>query len=152
MINEGNTLKDAAIKAGIDPKTAREYLAIDNPKQPPNHIWRTRKDDFADVWSEVTELLSAQPRLEAKTIFAFLIKKYPGKFQEGQLRTYKEKSKSGKDSAVHLKRYISHRFINQGFFPLLTFHIWMNSILQYRGDHLLTWSTILFSHILIGKA
>lgn len=93
MINEGSTLKDAAVKAGIDPGVARNYLISDSPKQSPNHDWRTRKDDFADVWSEVTAMLSAQPRLEAKTIFAFLIKKYPNKFQEGQLRILQRKVK-----------------------------------------------------------
>lgn len=96
MINEGNTIKDAAAKAGLDPKTARKYLATDNSEQSPNHTWRTRKDDFADVWSEVTSMLSAQPRLEAKSIFIFLIKKYPGKFQEGQLRTLQRKIKEWK--------------------------------------------------------
>ena len=30
MINEGNTLKDASAKAGIDPKTAKKYLNARN--------------------------------------------------------------------------------------------------------------------------
>jgi hypothetical protein len=80
-------MKDAAAKAGIDPKTARKYIYSDEMEQPTNHSWRTRNDDFADVWPEVTIMLTAQQRLEAKTIFHFLVKKYPGQFQEGQLRT-----------------------------------------------------------------
>lgn len=96
MINEGNTLKDAAAKAGIDPKTARKHLGNDGLRQEANHNWRTRKDDFADVWSEITAMLTSQPRLEAKTIFTFLVKKYPGQFQEGQLRTLQRKVKQWK--------------------------------------------------------
>lgn len=96
MINEGNTLKSAAAKAGIDPKTARKYISIDGPEQTANHNWRTRTDDFADVWTEITAMLTAQPRLEAKTIFSFLVKKYPGQFQEGQLRTLQRKVKQWK--------------------------------------------------------
>jgi hypothetical protein len=96
MINEGNTLKDAAAKAGIDPKTARKYLENDNPMQATRHQWRTRKDDFEGVWSEITAMLTSQPRLEAKTIFSYLLKKYPGQFQEGQLRTLQRKVKQWK--------------------------------------------------------
>jgi hypothetical protein len=35
MINEGNTLKDASARAGIDPKTARKYLMEGDPFLPP---------------------------------------------------------------------------------------------------------------------
>ena len=93
MINEGSTKKDAAAKAGIDPKTARKYLKNDNSMQTTSHNWRTRKNDFEDVWSEITAMLTAQPRLEAKTIFNYLVKKYPEQFQEGQLRTLQRKVK-----------------------------------------------------------
>lgn len=96
MINEGLTLKDAAAKAGLDPKTARKYIENDGPEQINNHNWRTRKDDFVEVWSEITAMLTSQPRLEAKTIFNFLVKKYPGQFQEGQLRTLQRKVKQWK--------------------------------------------------------
>lgn len=96
MTNQGNTLKDAAAKAGIDPKTARKYLTNDNSLEDVVHNWKTRKDPFEDIWSEIEEMLSLQPRLEAKTIFAYLIDKYPGKFQEGQLRSLQRKVKKWK--------------------------------------------------------
>ena len=96
MINEGNTIKDASAKAGIDPKTARRYLSKDNPLQSPNHNWKTRKNPFEVVWEEISNMLSLQPRLEAKTIFSYLLDKYPGRFQEGQLRTLQRKVKKWK--------------------------------------------------------
>ena len=96
MINEGNTLKDASAKAGIDPKTARKYLTEDNPFQSAKHTWKTRKDPFDEIWEEISNMLSLQPRLEAKTIFSYLLDKYPGKFQEGQLRTLQRRVKKWK--------------------------------------------------------
>lgn len=96
MINEGNTLKDASAKAGIDPKTARKYLNEENPFQSTKHAWKTRKDPFDEVWEEISDMLSLQPRLEAKTIFSYLLDKYPETFQEGQLRTLQRKVKKWK--------------------------------------------------------
>jgi hypothetical protein len=96
MINEGNTLKDSAAKAGIDPKTAREYLINENSLQTTNHNWKTREDSFEGVWPELENMLSLQPRLEAKTLFSYLLDKYPGKFKEGQLRSLQRKVKKWK--------------------------------------------------------
>lgn len=96
MINEGHTLKDAAAKAGIDPKTARKYLGEGIPPSNSNHNWKTRKDPFEEIWPEVREMLELQPRLEAKTLFAHLQQKLPGRFQEGQLRSLQRKVKKWK--------------------------------------------------------
>ena len=51
------------------------------------HTWRTREDPFEGVWPEVEELLEADTGLQAKTVFEELGRRYPGRFQEGQLRT-----------------------------------------------------------------
>lgn len=96
MINEGENLTDAAQKAGIDRKTARKYLAEENPFHPTSHDWRTRPDPFGQVWPELESMLNIQPRLEAKTLFEYLLRKYPGTFQEGQLRTLQRKIKTWK--------------------------------------------------------
>ena len=96
MVNEGNTIKDASAKAGIDPKTARKYLNEDHTFQTTEHNWKTRRDPFDEVWEEISNMLLLQPRLEAKTIFSYLVDKYPGKFQEGQLRTLQRKVKKWK--------------------------------------------------------
>lgn len=78
-----------AAKAGMGEKAARKYLRsgllpsqIKKPRD-----WRTREDPFADVWTEVEAMVKEAPRLEALTIFQDLQRRYPEKFQDGQLRT-----------------------------------------------------------------
>jgi hypothetical protein len=49
--------------------------------------WRTRKDPFDGVWSEILLWLQADPEATAKSLFERLHQAYPGRFPEGQLRT-----------------------------------------------------------------
>ena len=79
----------AALRAGMDRKTARKYVvggklpsALVQPRD-----WRTREDPFREHWSETEALLAASPTLEAKTLFEVLTETYPGRYEEGQLRT-----------------------------------------------------------------
>ncbi len=80
---------DAAMKAGMDRKTARRYVQAG--KLPSEMVapraWRTREDPFAEDWAEVVALLEATPELEAKTIFEVLEERHPGRYEAGQLRT-----------------------------------------------------------------
>jgi hypothetical protein len=64
------TLAIAAAKAGMAEKTARKYQrAIRLPSQLQQaHHWRTRTDPFAQVWTEVEQLLERDPSLEAKIV------------------------------------------------------------------------------------
>ena len=55
--------------------------------------WRTRADPFEDVWLEVEQKLADRPFLIAKTILYELQQAYPGKFQDGQLRTLQRRVK-----------------------------------------------------------
>lgn len=43
---------------------------------------------FAEVWAEVFEQLEVAPELQAKVLFQWLQQRYPGRFQDGQLRTF----------------------------------------------------------------
>jgi hypothetical protein len=95
LSNTEKTQEIAASKAGMDVKTARKYLrarVLPSQGKTERH-WRTRKDEFCDVWAEVKEQLSANAGLEAKTIFAALQRKYPDRFADGQLRTLQRKVK-----------------------------------------------------------
>ncbi len=85
----------AASKAGMDEKTARKYLRSNKlpSQQKKDHTWRTRKDPFEEVWSEIKDYLEANPKLEGTTIFFYLQREYPGKFSDGQLRTLQRKIK-----------------------------------------------------------
>lgn len=85
----------AAAKAGMDDTTARRYHRAkklpSELKKP--HTWRTREDDFDEVWDEVGCKLELNPGLEAKTLFQDLQRRYPGRFQDGQLRTFQRRIK-----------------------------------------------------------
>ncbi len=85
----------AAMKAGMDEKTARKYREIGElPSElKQEHGWRTRKDPFEDVWDGIKDMLSINPGLEAKTIFEDLQRKQPSRFADGQLRTLQRRIK-----------------------------------------------------------
>ena len=90
LLSWGETLTLAALKAGMDRKTARKYRRLGRlpGEVAPERTWRTREDPFAEVWPEVYEQLQEAPGLEAKTLFAWLQTKYPTKFDDSQLRTF----------------------------------------------------------------
>ena len=89
LMKSEKTKAMAALKAGMDRKTARKYIRLG--KFPSEirleHGWRTRPDPFEGAWEQVKELLECNPGLEAKTIFEFLQRERPGAYQDGQLRT-----------------------------------------------------------------
>lgn len=71
----------ATRKADMDRKMARAY--VEAGKLPSEMVtsrtWRTREDPFEEHWEEVRVRLEEVPELEAKTLFAMLVEKYPGK-------------------------------------------------------------------------
>lgn len=85
----------AALRAGLHRNTARRYLEAgklpSELKQP--RTWRTRQDPFAADWEEVVGRLSEAPELEARTLFEDLVRRRPGHYQEGQLRTFQRRVK-----------------------------------------------------------
>ena len=85
----------AAMKAGMDEKTARKYRGTGKlPSElKQGHTWRTREDPFEDVWNDIKSMLECNPGLEAKTIFEYLQRRCPGEFADGQLRTLQRRIK-----------------------------------------------------------
>jgi hypothetical protein len=85
----------AAAKAGMDVKTAREYLADGRlpSESKVERTWRTRPDPFDRVWESVRQQIDANPGLEAKTLFEVLQRENPGEFADGQLRTLQRRIK-----------------------------------------------------------
>ena len=79
----------AAMKADMDRKTARKYVAAgklpSELKQPRD--WRTRPDPFEAHWPEIEARLRETPEFEAKTLFDLLQQQHPGRYEDGQLRT-----------------------------------------------------------------
>lgn len=86
----GKTLAQAADRGDMDEKTARKYrqLGLLPSEVAPERTWRTREDPFSEVWPEVFAQLEAAPGLEAKTLFGWLQREYPGRFLDTQLRTF----------------------------------------------------------------
>ena len=91
----------AAMKADMDRKTARKYVAAgklpSELKQP--RYWRTRPDPFEEHWAEIEARLQETPEFEAKTLFELLQQQYPGRYEDGQLRTLQR----------HVKRWAGRR-------------------------------------------
>ena len=95
MVQTEKNFGIAAIKAGMDEKTARKYRKLGKlPSESDKpHTWRTRKDPFADSWDEIESMLEINASLEAKTIFEDFQRRYPGRFADGQLRTLQRRIK-----------------------------------------------------------
>ncbi len=86
----------AADKAGMDAKTARKYRRLGKLPSEVRRMerdYRTRPDPFAEVWPQLEAQLRLNPGLEAKTLFADLQRRFPGRFADGQVRTLQRRIK-----------------------------------------------------------
>lgn len=89
-------LGQAAMKADMDRKTARKYVAagkLPSEMKAPRD-WRTRPDPFDEHWPEVQARLEETPELEAKTLFEVLCEEHPDRYADGQLRTLQRRVKA----------------------------------------------------------
>lgn len=95
LVNNNHSIKQAAMKTGMDEKTARKYVrsrCLPSQNQPV-HDWTTRPDPFESIWQLVKEYLELNPELQAKFVFEHLQRTFPGVYQDGQLRTFQRKVK-----------------------------------------------------------
>jgi len=85
----------ASIKAGMDRKTGRKYIqsGMFPSQEVGEREYRTRDDPFADDWPKLKVMFEQAPELEAKAVFDWLMKREPGKYEEGQLRTFQRRIK-----------------------------------------------------------
>lgn len=83
----------AAMKAGMDRKTARRYLR--SGQRPAElrkpHTWRTRADPLAAIWPETERWLEVSPEVEARALFDHLLVTHPGKLDGRALRTFQRR-------------------------------------------------------------
>jgi hypothetical protein len=96
LLGQGYSLYLAALKVGMDAKTARKYRHADQlPSESfTPQTWRTREDPFQEVWPAIRDRLELNPGLQAKTLFEDLQRRFPGRFPDGQLRTLQRKIKA----------------------------------------------------------
>ena len=90
---KGKPLAAAARMASMDNKTARSYRddgRLPSQRKSPRN-YRTRVDPFAEVWDEIEQMLQAEPRLKAKTLFDDLQRRYPGRFEDSARRTFERR-------------------------------------------------------------
>ena len=95
-MNKQKSKSLAAVRSGMDEKTARKYVRegkLPSQLKKPR-TYRTRKDRFDSVWEECQPLLEQNPGLEAKQLFQHFQRKYPGRFSDGQLRSFQRKVKT----------------------------------------------------------
>lgn len=150
---ENRTLEAAASAAGMSERTARAWQRGPLPsetKEP--RAWRTRTDPFVEVWStEIEPLLVAdkEGRLEAKTVFAELSRKMPGKFEPGQLRTLQRRVRAwraerGPEKEVYFpQEHVPGRMASMDFthatelcvtiMGVLFVHLFFELVLAYSG-------------------
>jgi hypothetical protein len=107
LLSKKETLERAAVKSGMDEKTARKYRDLDKLpseiKAARSRDWKTHEDSFAEVWGGVEPLLELNPGLEAKTIFEYLQRQSPGCFEDAQLRTFQRRVKNWRAVKGHHK-------------------------------------------------
>jgi len=93
---QGIAKEVAALRVGMDAKSARKYRRLGKlPSEvmTMDRNWRTRPDLFVEVWPELEAKLQVNPGLQAKTLFADLQRRFPGRFADGQLRTLQRRVK-----------------------------------------------------------
>ncbi len=102
LIKKEKSKTTAAAKSGMDPKTALKYRNSGKlPSQTKQtHDWKTRTDVFEQNWDQIKEMFELNPGLESKTVFSYLQRENPGKYQDGQLRTLQ----------MHIPRTLEHLF------------------------------------------
>ena len=85
----------AALRAGMHRNTARRYVEagrVPSELTAPR-TWRTREDPFVEDWEEIALRLKEVPELEAKALYEDLVRRRPGRYEEGQLRTFQRRVK-----------------------------------------------------------
>ena len=55
--------------------------------------WCSREDPFSTVWEQVRQQIEGNPGQEAKTLFEWLQRECPGRYQDGQIRTLQRRIK-----------------------------------------------------------
>jgi hypothetical protein len=105
---KGRTQQQAAAKANLrSRKTVAKY---ERAGQLPSALKRprtylTRSNPFAQDWAVVEAKLTTLPELEAKALFAWLCREHPGRYQEGQLRSFQRHVKRWR--ARHVDQVVS---------------------------------------------
>lgn len=95
--NDGKTQAQAAASADISERSGRGIERDGRPARTHERTWRTRVDPFALIWdSEIVPSLARDERLRALTLFVDLQRRHPGRFPDGQRRTFERRVREWK--------------------------------------------------------
>jgi transcriptional regulator with XRE-family HTH domain len=126
---KGKSQEQAAARANVrSRKTVARYERLgklpSELKRP--RSYRTRADPFAEEWVEVETMLAAAPELEAKALFEWLCEQYPGKYQEGQIRTFQRRVSEWR--ALHQKQIAVLEQVHHPGEVLQTDGVWLTEL------------------------
>ena len=141
----------AATKAGMSENTARKYLKTSElpGERVRPRTWRTRECPFEGHWSEITEYLTTNPGLEAKTIFEDLQRRYPNKWPDGQLRTLQRRIKVYRAVAGPAKEVFfpqTHKAGELGAFDFTNMNNIGITIMKESFEHLISHFVLTYSN------
>ena len=125
----GRTQEQAAAKANLrSRRTVRKYERLgklpSELKKP--REYRTRSDPFWEHWAEAEGMLADVPELEAKTLFEWICEQHPGKYQEGQLRTFQRRASAWR--ALNGSNLLTLEQVHQPGEAMQTDGTWMNEL------------------------
>lgn len=92
--SEGKDQVTAAAKAGVSERTGRRIERGQAGGGAKARHWRTRRDPFAEVWTELAGQLEREPALQAITLLEWLQERYPGQYSDKLLRTLQRRVKA----------------------------------------------------------
>jgi hypothetical protein len=150
-LQKGRTQEQAACRANLRSRnTVARYQRLG--KLPSElrrqRTYRTRSDPFDGDWSEAEARLRESPTLEAKALFGWLSEREPGKYQEGQLRTFQRRVQAWK--ALHVDQVLSLPQVRRPGELMQLDGTWMNSLAITMGgqqfDHLLIHAVLPYSN------
>jgi hypothetical protein len=127
--DKGRSQEQAAASANLGSrKTVAKYERLNQLpsqlRQPRAH--RTRPDPFAEDWGSVEAQLAQAPTLEAKALFEWLCDRHPGKYQEGQLRTFQRHVRQWR--ALHQERVAVLEQVHQPGEVLQADGVWLTEL------------------------
>jgi hypothetical protein len=96
--HQGASLHTAAMKAGMDRKTARKYRDLGQlPSEASRpRRYRTRPDPLVDVWPRLEALLLREPQLQANTLLGWLQRELPTHDWQRSRRTLERRVRAWK--------------------------------------------------------
>lgn len=143
-------IERASMMAGMCRQIGSKYLKGGQEKRraPRDRTWRTRQSPFEVDWPLVAEKLDLAPGLEAMELFEWLRAQRPGKYPDGQLRSFqrevrKWRALKGPDQEVYFAQ------VHHPGEKMATDFTWMNelsiTLAGVKFNHLichcvLTWS------------